>query len=114
MDCSVQRLILPIIMTVVLTAGTSAWAGGDNAASALKKHEFIPRTLTIAAGKRVKLIVKNLEAMPAEFESHTCHAEKMAPGHGQIVAYIAPLEAGTDGLFDDFHEDATNGEPMVT
>lgn len=52
--------------------------------------------------------------MPAEFESHTCHAEKMAPGHGQIVAYIAPLEAGTDGLFDDFHEDATNGEPVVT
>lgn len=110
MDCSVQRLILSIIMTVVLTAGTSAWGGGENAGIALKNHESIPRTLTIAAGRRLKLVVKNLAAPPAEFESHNFHAEKVVPGHGQIVAYVEPLEAGTCGFFDDFHEDATKGE----
>jgi hypothetical protein len=113
MDCSVQRLVLPIIMTVVLTAGTSAWAGADTAAIVLKNHEFIPRTLTLAAGKRVKLTVKNLDAMPAEFESRIFHAEKVVPGHDQIVAYIEPLEAGTYGFFDDFYDHTTTGELVV-
>jgi hypothetical protein len=31
-------------------------------------------------------------------------------GHGRIVLYIGPLQAGTYGFFDDFHEATTKGK----
>jgi plastocyanin domain-containing protein len=108
-----QRLILPFVMTVALLAGTAAWAAGDTAEIALKNHQFVPQTLTIPAGKQVKLTVKNQDATPAEFESHDFRVEKVVPGNGQIVVYIGPLQAGTYGFFDDFHEDTTKGKLVV-
>ena len=108
-----RRLILPSIMTIALSAGTAAWAADDAAEIALKNHQFMPQTLTIPAGKQVKLTVTNEDATPAEFESHDFRVEKVVPGNGKIVVYIGPLQAGTYGFFDDFHEDTTKGTLVV-
>lgn len=108
-----QRLILPLIMTVALIAGTAAWAAGNTAEIALKNHQFVPETLTIPAGKRVKLTVKNEDSTPAEFESHDFRVEKVVPANGRIFVYVGPLKPGTYGFFDDFHEDTTKGKLIV-
>ena len=62
-----------------------------------------------AGGKRLKLTIKNLDAPPAEFESHNFEAEKVVPAGGEVSLYIGPLKAGTYLFFDDFHEDQTKG-----
>jgi hypothetical protein len=103
-----MRFLLPAVAFAFL-AVTAAWAD-DTAQIALKDHQFVPQTLTIPAGKQVKLTVKNEDATPAEFESHDFHAEKVVQGHGQIVLFIGPLQAGTYGFFDDFHEETTKGK----
>jgi plastocyanin len=107
-----MRFALPVLVAASLVAGAAAHAD-DTAAIALKDHQFQPQTLSIPAGKRVKLTVKNLDATPAEFESHDFHVEKVVKGHSQIVLYVGPLEAGTYGFFDDFHEATTKGTLVV-
>jgi hypothetical protein len=107
-----MRFALPILVAAALIAGTAARAE-DTAQIALKNHQFVPMNLEIPAGKRVKLTVKNLDDTPAEFESHDFHVEKVVKGHSQIVLYVGPLQAGTYGFFDDFHEDTTKGKLVV-
>jgi plastocyanin len=106
-----MRFALPVLAAALLASAT-AWAA-DTAEIALRNHQFEPQTLTIPAGKRVKLTVKNLDATPAEFESHDFRVEKVVQGHGQIVLYVGPLAAGTYGFYDDFHKATTIGSLVV-
>ncbi len=75
----------------------------------LKNNQFFPKVLTIPAGQRIKLIVKNQDATPAEFESSDLNREKVVGANSEIVVFIGPLDAGTYGYFDDFHRDTTTG-----
>lgn len=107
-----MRFALPAFAFALL-ASTTAFAADPTAEITLKNHQFVPQTLTIPAGKQVKLTVKNEDATPSEFESHDFHAEKVVQGHGQIVLFIGPLDAGTYGFFDDFHKSTTTGKLVV-
>jgi plastocyanin len=109
-----MRFALPVLIAVAMIAGPAAVLAADATAEiALKDHKFVPRTLTIPAGQRVKLTVKNLDATPAEFESHDFRVEKVVPGNGQIVLFIGPLTAGNYGFYDDFHKSTTTGTLAV-
>jgi hypothetical protein len=79
----------------------------------IKDHKFTPSQLTIPARKRVKLIVKNLDATPAEFESHDFKAEKVIPGQSEISLKVGPLEPGSYNFVDEFHEDQAKGILIV-
>jgi len=73
----------------------------------LKDHRFSPAELQVPAGQRVKLIVRNLDAPAAEFESYELVREKVVKGHAEIVVYIGPLTARSYHYYDDFDHDAT-------
>jgi Cupredoxin-like domain len=106
-------LLFPVVFGLAAT-GAAAWAAGQPAYElTLKNHQFSPHTLTVPAGKQIKLTVRNLDATPAEFESHDFHAEEVVSGHGRIVLYIGPLSPGSYGFYDDFHEDTTKGRLVV-
>jgi hypothetical protein len=94
---------LPILITALLASLTAQGAGDQSFELSLKEHKFSPQELTIPAEKRVKLTIKNLDATPAEFESHNFKAEKIVPA-GQPLYGTA--EGGTY-LFVD--EDQTKG-----
>ncbi|SEI63621.1 cupredoxin domain-containing protein [Paraburkholderia diazotrophica] len=70
----------------------------------LKDHKFSPAELTIPAGKKVKVTVKNLDSTPAEFESDDFKAEKVIPAGKQVDVFIGPLKAGTYEFHDEYHE----------
>ena len=70
----------------------------------LKDHKFSPAELTIPAGKKVKVTVKNLDSTPAEFESDDFKAEKVIPAGKQVDVLIGPLKAGTYEFHDEYHE----------
>ncbi len=87
----------------------SAAAHAEDYVLTLKDHQFSPKMLTIPAGQKIKITVKNQDATPAEFESSDLNREKVVAANSEIIIFIGPLDAGTYGYFDDFHRDATTG-----
>ena len=79
----------------------------------IKDHTFSPAELTIPAGQKVQITMKNLDATPAEFESSDLNREKVVSGNSKITVYIGPLSAGNYSYFDDFHRDTTKGIIVV-
>lgn len=105
--------VLVVIMTV---AGLpAAWAQVPAASPVLtiRNQAFQPRTLTIPAGQKIKITVKNDDAIPAEFESSDLNQEKVIPGGTALPVYVGPLKAGTYKFFNDFHP-ASTGTLVVT
>jgi hypothetical protein len=75
----------------------------------LKNHAFVPMELTVPAGQKIKLIVKNEDTAAAEFESYELNREKVVAANSEIIVYLDPLDPGTYPFFDDFHRDTTTG-----
>ena len=76
----------------------------------IKEHRFDPPLVAIPAGTKVKLLVKNLDATPEEFESYQLGREKVIPGNSEAVIYIGPLDPGTYGFFGDFNQNTAQGK----
>lgn len=75
----------------------------------LKNNQFSPKELTIPAGQKIRIIVKNEDATPAEFESSDLDREKLVGAKSQIILFVGPLDAGNYGYFDDFHRNTATG-----
>ncbi len=72
---------------------------------ALKDHQFVPATVEIPAGSKVKLVIRNQDETTAEFESVDLHREKIVQGGSEITVFVGPLSPGSYEFFDDFHPD---------
>ncbi len=80
---------------------------------AIKDHKFNPATVEIPAGKKVKLVIKNQDPTPEEFESHELNREKVIAGNSQGIILVGPLEAGEYPFFGEFHEKTAQGKLFV-
>jgi len=79
----------------------------------IKDHKFAPDAIKLPAGKAAKLIVKNLDATPEEFESNDIGFEKIIAGNSEATIRVKPLEAGTYIFFGEFHMDSALGHIVV-
>ena len=79
----------------------------------IKDHYFQPDTIEIPAGTKVKLLVKNQDASPEEFESHELNREKIIAGNSEATIYIGPLDPGEYGFFGEFNEATAQGKIIV-
>jgi len=98
-----NRLSLSFAAALLAAVSSTALAN-DVVNLTIKDHKFSPQGVTIPAGKRVKFVVKNLDATPAEFESDDFKAEKVIPGGEEAEILIGPLKAGTYEFHDEYHE----------
>lgn len=99
--------IRSVICVLPLLLATPAYA--EDYALMLKDHQFLPKDLTVPAGQKFKLIIKNQDATPAEFESSDLDREKVVGANSEITVFLGPLDAGSYSFFDDFHRDTTTG-----
>ncbi|MBP6012529.1 MAG: cupredoxin domain-containing protein [Alphaproteobacteria bacterium] len=76
----------------------------------IKNHKFEPSTLEVPAGKKIKLIVKNQDPTPEEFESYELNREKVIAGNAQAIIFIGPLEPGTYPFFGEFNQATAQGK----
>jgi hypothetical protein len=58
------------------------------------------------AGTKIEQVIKNEQAVNAEFES-TSYREEIIPDGGQISVFVGPLGPGACDFFDDFNESTT-------
>jgi len=72
----------------------------------------VPSEVPAPAGVKVQLLVKNEQAVTAEFESNSLHREKIVTAGGQIAVFVGPLDPGSYEFFDDFHN-STRGHLVV-
>ena len=79
----------------------------------IKNHRFDPETIEVPAQKKVKLLIKNLDATPEEFESDDLHREKVVPAGKDIVVLIGPLKPGTYKFKGEYNPTTANGSVVV-
>lgn len=75
----------------------------------LKDHKFDPPALTVPAGQRFVLIVRNADDTPAEFESKRLGAEKVVSAGREATIRLGPLKSGAYPFADEYHEDSAKG-----
>jgi len=101
--------------TIVLLSllSTTAFATGDEFTLVIKDHAFEPQEITIPAGKKVKLLVVNKDATPAEFESKPLSREKVIPGKSTATVNLGPLKAGRYAFVEEYHENEAAAQGTI-
>ena len=96
----------------VLAVAAPALADDPTFTIELKNNQFVPSEVQIPAGAKVKLVVRNGNPIPSEFESTQLHREKVVPPGQEISVFVGPLDPGSYEFFDDFHPE-TRGHLVV-
>ncbi len=97
-----MRLTLSLLMVAALA--NIAFAADEITLTA-DHQKFTPSELSIPAGVKTKIVIRNQNAVPVEFESYDLSREIIVPGHGETAIYVGPLEAGSYQFFNDFDHD---------
>lgn len=87
----------------------SAVYAADSYTLTIKDHLFDPAELKVPAGQKIKLVVKNEDTTPEEFESKALKREKVVAGKSRISLSIGPLDAGVYDFVGEFHEATAKG-----
>lgn len=98
--------VMGVAVCIILIFSSTYALAGDYILT-LKDHQFTPKTLVLPANQKIKLIVKNQQSTPAEFESSELNREKVVQPNSEITVILGPLDPGTYGYFDDFHHETT-------
>ena len=106
------RSLLVIASSIFLTVNESRAELSEHTLS-VKEHRFEPSRLEVPAGQKLKLIIKNHDLTPEEFESYDFNREKVIEGQGEVSLFVGPLEAGEYKFFGDFHPDTAQGTLIV-
>jgi hypothetical protein len=102
-----RMAILAVGAMVALALPT--WAENDSFNLSISGKAFQPNELTVPAGAKLTLTVKNLNPTPSEFESSDLNREKVVTGGNAITVFIGPLRPGSYEFFDDFSADTPHG-----
>ncbi|HEY3918532.1 MAG TPA: cupredoxin domain-containing protein [Stellaceae bacterium] len=98
-----------LMLSAITALALPAWADSDSFTLSIKGKTFEPNQLTVPAGEKLTLTVKNLNPTPSEFESSDLNREKVVTGNSDITVFIGPLRPGSYEFFDDFSADTPHG-----
>jgi plastocyanin len=104
--------LFPVAIAFIAIVALPALADEPAVVIAIKDHRFVPETIEIPAGVKVKLTVRNEGDTTSEFESVQFHREKVVQAGSEITLYVGPLDPGSYEFFDDFHPE-TRGRLVV-
>jgi len=100
-------------IALLMLASATSFAAGDEFTLVIKDHAFDPKEITIPAGKKVKLLVVNKDATPAEFESKPLNREKVIPGKSTGMVNLGPLKAGRYPFVEEYHENEAAAQGTI-
>jgi plastocyanin len=108
--------------TSVLLAGLGLALGSTGAEAGpeptpqtlvLRDHHFTPATLTVPAGQKVQILLKNQDGATDEFDSRDLGVEELVTPNGQVSFSIGPLKPGTYAFMGEFHPDTAQGHVVA-
>ena len=92
---------MPLILPIAAHAAEASYT------VEVKDGAFVPATVSVPAGQKVKLTVKNDDKVGAEFESTTLNREQKVGAGESVDIFVGPLDKGTYEYFDDNNPNAT-------
>lgn len=98
----------PLFLAFLLVPASVLAADAEYALT-IKDHRFEPAEVRIPADKKVKLVIKNLDVTPEEFESHDLNREKVITPGGKVTIFVGPLKPGRYKFFGEFNQDTAQG-----
>ena len=101
-----MRLVAASVASTLLSLSVGA-ADAPQYVLRITDQAFVPATLTVPAGQRVQLSVRNERRQPSEFESFDLNREKIVPPASTVTVWIGPLPTGKYKIFDDFNPSTT-------
>ncbi|MEO2267434.1 cupredoxin domain-containing protein [Pseudoalteromonas pernae] len=103
-----QRLI-----GILLFISVSAQAQLKEFELVLKDHLFYPARLEVPSNEKIRLLIRNEDNDPEEFDSFDLNREKVLfPGRVNVI-YIGPLEPGEYFFFGEFAPDTARGSVVA-
>lgn len=107
--------LFPLVVASIVLAitGTAAATDIPEYTLSIRNHAYEPAQLKVPANTKFKLLVRNEDATPEEFESTEFNREMVVLPNSSITVYVGPLRAGTYGFFGDFHPDTAQGRLIV-
>ncbi len=102
-----------LIINLTLTIAQPVFAAVETFSIEIRDHLFYPSELKVPAGKKVKLIVKNTDDTPEEFESYELNREKVIGAGRKGVIFVGPLKTGEYPFFGEFHPKTAQGKIIV-
>ena len=112
MTKKITLLALLSIISVIVFKITDANAVQEFSIE-IRENKFVPDVLTVPEGERFKLVVKNLDKTPEEFESHDFNREKIIGGGKQAKILVGPLDKGVYKFFGEFNPKTAQGKLIV-
>jgi hypothetical protein len=100
-----MRISLSLLVGVFALHNPVLAADEPTASLVVDHQKFVPAQLSIPAASKTKVVIRNQDAMPIEFESYDLSREIVVPGHGEVTIYVGPLDAGSYRFFNDFDHD---------
>lgn len=97
---------------LVLFASASVAADNEFTLT-IKDHAFDQKEIKLPAGKKVKLLVVNQDATPAEFESKPLNREKVIPGKSTGTINLGPLKPGRYAFVEEYHENEAAAQGVI-
>lgn len=107
------RTALLVSTLLSLVAANPAGAATPVVEIEIRDHLFYPQEVVIPADTKVKLLIKNLDPTPEEFESYELNREKVIAGNSKTVIFIGPLPAGEYPFFGEFYPKTAQGKVVV-
>jgi hypothetical protein len=104
-----MRLLVGMAAMLLVAGPALAEDAPDPPHLTIKDHHFQPARLEVPAGVKFKLIVKNEDSTPEEFESFDLNREKIMPPGQETPVFLGPLAPGEYKIFGDFHQDTARG-----
>jgi heme/copper-type cytochrome/quinol oxidase subunit 2 len=95
-----------LLLLLTLLPFAAAAADAPTVSLTIHNRAFEPSELSVPAGQKIELHLRNEDAAASEFESAELHREKMVPAGQEVVVYLGPLPAGRYEFFDDLNPKA--------
>ena len=82
-------------------------------ALSIREHRFSPAQIEIPANTIVRLVVRNEDSSPEEFDSARLRRERVILGGAEVTIYIGPLPPGIYDFIGEFHPDSAQGRVVA-
>jgi len=105
-----KRLLSLALLSFV---AAHAMAATQEMTLSIENHAFAPKEIRIPAGQKIKLLVANKDASPAEFESKPLGREKVIPGKSTAIINLGPLKPGRYPFVEEYHENEAAAQGVI-
>jgi hypothetical protein len=75
----------------------------------LKDHRFSPESVTVPAGRPIRIELANQDSALEEFDSEDLRVEKDVAPHQELSFTVGPLQPGRYSFMGELHSDTASG-----